>query len=508
MTAAPPAPPAYAALETLFDRLNAVDNALGILHWDQETTMPEGATDGRAGTLAAMEVLRHELLTAPETADRLAEAAEAADALDPWQRANLREMRRLHAHATAVPAALVGRAAHAQTVTEVAWRAARRDDDFAGLRPRLTEVFEIAADVARIKGAALGLQPYDAWLDTYEAGLTTADIDPLFDDLAAFLPDFTQAVVAAQSAADPPERPAGPFPLDRQRDLGRACMTAAGFDFARGRHDISAHPFCGGADDDVRITTRYDEADFASALMGVLHETGHALYEQGRPPAWRSQPVGASRGMAMHESQSLILEMQACRSREFLSFAAPQMRNTFAAATDTTTRAWQAENLYRLYTRVAPGLIRVDADEVTYPAHVILRYRLERALLAGDLAIADLPGAWADGMRDLLGIVPPDDRTGCLQDIHWPGGAWGYFPTYTLGAMIAAQLFAAAAGEDADIRPGLARGDFSPLVDWLRRKVHGRGCLLSWRDLLIEATGRPLDPAVFKAHLTARYLDG
>ena len=506
--AAPQAPPAYAALETLFARLNALDNALGILHWDQETTMPEGATDGRAGALAALEVLRHELLTAPETADRLAEAADRAAALDAWQQANLREMRRLHAHATAVPAALVGRAAHAQTVTEVAWRAARRDNDFAGLLPRLQEVFEIAAEIARIKGAALGLAPYDAWLDAFEAGLTTADIDPLFDDLAGFLPGFTQEVAAAQAAAPPPERPAGPFPVDRQRDLGRACMVAAGFDFARGRLDISTHPFCGGADDDVRITTRYDEADFTSALMGVLHETGHALYEQGRPRRWQTQPVGASRGMAMHESQSLILEMQACRSREFLGFAAGEMRRAFAAATDTGGAAWEPDNLHRLYTRVAPGLIRVDADEVTYPAHIILRYRLERALLDGDLAMADLPGAWADGMRDLLGIVPPDDRTGCLQDIHWPGGAWGYFPTYTLGAMIAAQLFAAATAEDGDIRPGLARGDFSPLVAWLRRNVHGQGCLLGWRELLVEATGRPLDPAVFKAHLTARYLDG
>ncbi len=504
---AAPLPPAYGALEALFTRLNALDNALGILHWDQETTMPEGATDGRAGALAGLEVLRHELLCDPATADHLAAADAEAAALTPWQQANLKEMHRLHAHAAAVPADLVGRAAHAQTVTEVAWRAARRDNDFAGLLPRLTEVFEIAAETARIKGEALGLAPYDAWLDTFEAGLASADIDPVFDALAAFLPDFTQAVVAAQAAETPPLRPEGPFPIDRQRALGQACMTAAGFDFTRGRLDVSTHPFCGGADDDVRITTRYDEADFTSALMGVLHETGHALYEQGRPRDWQTQPVGASRGMAVHESQSLILEMQACRSPEFLTFASGEMRRSFAAATDTTTAAWTPDNLHRLYTRVAPGLIRVDADEVTYPAHIILRYRLERALLAGDLKMADLPGAWTDGMRELLGVVPPDDTTGCLQDIHWPGGAWGYFPTYTLGAMIAAQLFAAATAAEPDIRPGLARGDFTPLVDWLRRRVHGRGCLLSWRDLLVEATGRPLDPAVFMAHLRTRYLE-
>jgi carboxypeptidase Taq len=279
-------------------------------------------------------------------------------------------------------------------------------------------------------------------------------------------------------------------------------MTAAGFDFARGRLDVSPHPFCGGAANDVRVTTRYDVTDFAKSLMAVLHETGHALYELNRPAAWLAQPVGAARGLALHESQSLAVEMQAGRSREFIAYLAPRLAEAFGGEGE----AWQPANLYRYYTRVERGLIRVDADEVTYPAHVILRYRLERAMLAGDLPLADLPGAWAEGMAELVGATPPDDRTGCLQDIHWPGGGWGYFPTYTLGAMAAAQLFEAACRDEPDLLPGLARGDFAPLTGWLRTHVHAKGSLQTTDDILTEATGRPLGTAAYKAHLERRYL--
>jgi len=236
----------------------------------------------------------------------------------------------------------------------------------------------------------------------------------------------------------------------------------------------------------------------------VLHETGHAMYERGLPAAWRYQPVGHARGMALHESQSLLVEMQVSRSREFFDWAAPVIADAFGAGGP----AWTAENLHRLAIRVERGFIRVEADEVTYPAHVVLRTRLERALIAGDLAVAELPGAWNDGMAALLNIVPPDDRLGCLQDIHWPGGDFGYFPTYTLGAMAAAQLAEAARRDDPDVMAGVARGDFAPLMAWLRRHVHGKGSLLSTDELLGEATGRPLDAAAFKTHLTRRYLGG
>jgi carboxypeptidase Taq len=279
-------------------------------------------------------------------------------------------------------------------------------------------------------------------------------------------------------------------------------MERIGFDFANGRLDTSAHPFCGGTPDDVRITTRYNEDDFARALMGVLHETGHALYQRGLPAEWRRQPVGRARGMAVHESQSLLLEMQACRSRAFVKFAAPILREAFGGAGP----GWDEDALYRRQTQVRRSLIRVDADEVTYPAHVILRYRLERAMIEGDLVPAELPGAWAEGLRGLLGIAPNTDREGCLQDIHWYDGAWGYFPTYTLGAMIAAQLFAALRHAVPEVMEAIAAGDFAPLLGWLREHVHSKGSLLTTAELVQGATGRPLETASFERHLRDRYL--
>jgi len=279
-------------------------------------------------------------------------------------------------------------------------------------------------------------------------------------------------------------------------------MEQIGFDFAHGRLDVSAHPFCGGTPDDVRITTRYDESNFARALMGVLHETGHALYQRGLPAQWRLQPVGRARGMAVHESQSLFLEMQVCRSLAFLTFAAPILRKAFAG----DGPGWDADALHRRQIHVQRSLIRVDADEVTYPAHVILRYRLERAMIAGDLVPADLPGAWADGLRQLLGIAPANDREGCLQDIHWYDGVWGYFPTYTLGALIAAQLFEAAREAIPDVLVAIGRGEFAPLLGWLRERVHSKGSLLSTSELVENATGRPLGTASFERHLRGRYL--
>ena len=494
---------AYETVAASFARAADIDNALGILHWDTETMMPEGAADRRGETLATLSVLRHEVLTDPRLAAAL-DAAEADEDPDPWRAANIREARRQWAHANAVPADLVAASAKAVTRCELAWRSARRNDDFPSLLPTLRDVLSLQRQIGEAKAEALGTTVYDALLDEYEPGGRAAKIDMLFDDLAAFLPDFTEDALSRQAARPAPLVPEGPFPIDAQRELARRLMEAAGFDFMRGRLDVSLHPFCGGADDDVRITTRYDEANFVKAMMGVLHETGHALYQQGLPGEWSGQPVGAARGMAAHESQSLIIEMQACRTPQFFAFAAPLIRETFGSNGESLG----PDNLHRLQTTVERSLIRVDADEVTYPTHIILRYRLERALVDDQLDLADLPLAWRDGMAELVGVTPPDDASGCLQDIHWPGGGWGYFPTYSLGAMMAAQLFDAACREDGDILPGLARGDFAPLLGWLRRNIHGHASLLATDDLLAKATGRPLDTAAFKDHLKRRYLDG
>ena len=493
---------AYHQLETRFRRIGALEEAISVLHWDTAAIMPAGGAAARAEQLATLRLVVHEHLTAPALGELLAEAGAAHDGLDAWQRANLREMQRRRLHAAAVPGALVEAESRACSECEVIWRKARSENDFAAVLPALEQVLRLEREIAAVKAEPLGASPYEALLDYYEPGGSVETIDRLFDEIARFLPDLLDAVLIRQAGLPPTWTPAGPFPIELQRQVGAGLMERIGFDFTHGRLDVSAHPFCGGTPEDVRITTRYDESDFARALMAVLHETGHALYQRSLPAEWRLQPVGRARGMAVHESQSLLLEMQVCRSRAFLNFAAPILREAFAGEGPD----WEAEALYRRQTRVSRSLIRVDADEVTYPAHVILRYRLEQAMLAGDLVPADLPGAWAEGLRGLLGIAPANDREGCLQDIHWYDGVWGYFPTYTLGALIAAQLFEAARAALPDVSEAIAAGEFAPLLSWLRERVHSQGSLLSTAELVESATGRPLETKSFERHLRDRYL--
>jgi carboxypeptidase Taq len=361
-------------------------------------------------------------------------------------------------------------------------------------------------EVAVAKAAKLGTLPYEALIDEFEPGLTIPEIDRVFDGLASFLPDLRTEALARQAKHPAPIQPQGPFPLPQQQALARKLIEIVGFVFDHGRLDTSHHPFCGGVPEDVRITTRYSEGEFVQGLMGVLHETGHALYERGRPAAWRYQPVGLARGMAIHESQSLLVEMQVCRGPEFLGFLAPLLKEAFGARATAAAGEFSPGNLRRLYARVEPGFIRVEADEVCYPSHVILRYRLEKALVAGALDLADLPAAWNDGMRELLGLDVPDDRRGCLQDIHWFAGAWGYFPTYTLGAMTAAQLYDAARRAEPEIPAAIGRGDFKPLLAWLAEHIHSQASRWSSVELLRRATGKALDPAIFRSHLERRYL--
>ena len=492
---------AYTLLERQFRRVARLGEAAAVLNWDRAAMMPKGGAHARAEQLAELHALKRGLLAAPGMDERLA-AAEADRSLDSWQRANVFEMRRTWMHATALSEDLVMALTRATSTCETIWRSARADADFAAVLPAFETVLELVREAAGTKADALGLSPYDALLDEYEPGARAADIDRIFAKLARELPPIVARALERQKTRVPPIPLEGTFPAERQRELAQKLMAALGFDFAHGRLDVSAHPFCGGVPDDIRLTTRYDESDFASGLMSTLHETGHALYEMGLPAAWRGQPVGEARSMSLHESQSLLIEMQVCRSREFFAFLAPMCGEFFGRRGP----AWTPANLHARATRVRPGFIRVDADEVTYPLHVILRHRLEQAMLTGDLRARDLPAAWAEGMTRHLGLAPPSDREGCLQDIHWFDGAWGYFPSYTLGALCAAQLFAAARRALPDLAQDVAHGRFAPLIAWLREHVHARAASVSTGEIVAAATGRPLDASHFLAHLRARYL--
>ncbi len=494
----------YEILEARFYRLGRLSQARSFLHWDTSTMMPPGGASSRGEQLAELQAVEHAIITDARTGDLIAEAWERRAELTPWQAANLREMRRLWGHATALSKNLVIALSRAACECEAAWRQARAEDDFPSVLPMFERLLGLIREMAGMKAQRLGVSVYDALLDEHDPGFKTAQIAPLFADLSAFLPDFFSQALIRQAERPQAKQLKGPFPVDQQRKLGVTFMKALGFDFNHGRLDTSLHPFSGGTPEDNRITTRYDEADFTPGLMGVLHETGHALYDRGLPADWRCQPVGDACGMSTHEGQSLLIEKQLCHSRPFLEYAAPIIAKAFGKSGP----AWEADNLYRLYNRVEPNFIRADADEATYPAHVIVRYRLEKDLVEERIEARHLPEAWRSESKSLLGFVPPTDRQGCLQDIHWYDAAWGYFPSYVLGAITAAQLFDAAKRSGAAAAQDIAKGNFKPLTTWMREKVHSRGSFLLPQDLLEEATGRPLDVEIYKAHLKRRYLGG
>jgi carboxypeptidase Taq len=492
---------AYDRLVARFARIATLGEASAVLNWDAATMMPPGGGAARGDQLAVLAGMAHALLVAPVVGDDLAQA-EAAIEPDPWRAANLRLMRHGYTRATAMPPDLVEAQARTNSACEKVWREARRRSDFAMVRPHLEEVVRLTREAAAALAPALGLDPYDALMDGYQRGMRLADIANVFAAYETFLQQALPLAEARQQRHPPPQRPKDPFPVEAQEALCRRLAERIGLDFAHARLDRSAHPFSGGIPSDVRITSRYDETDFTQAVLAVVHETGHALYERGLPAAFARQPVGEAAGMAVHESQSLIVEMQACRSDAFLGWLGPELHAAFGG----DPAPYRPDNLARLWRRVERGFIRVDADEMTYPAHVILRFRLEQALVGGTLTVAELPMAWNEGFHLLLGLTPPDDARGCLQDIHWYDGAFGYFPSYTLGAMAAAQLMAAARRELGNLNDALARGDLSPLLVWLHAKLHGLGSLFDFNALLVRATGKPLDPSDFQAHLGARYL--
>lgn len=496
---------AYAELKQKFARVGHLHAAQGTLNWESRTTMPDGAAETRGIVLGTLTEVATEEMQQARLGDLLERAEqEESEALDDWEMANLREMRRRWRRETVIPVKLASRISNLRSVGQMVWQKARRENDFASFAETLAEMLELQREVARIKSDAFGVAPYDALVDDYEPGLTCADIDPVFDDLAIFLPKLMRQIIEHQARQDPIIELPGPFAESEQLAFSRRLAEMIGFDFHHGRIDTTVHPFASGMPGDVRITTRFSPDDLLDGIQATVHETGHAMYESGLPKDWAFQPVGHARGTAMHESQSLLMEMQASRSKQFVGVLGKMLRETFGDGSE----AWSDANIMRHYRRVRPSLIRVEADEVTYPLHVILRYRIERALIGGDLEVADIPSTWNDLHQELIGITPPDDRRGCLQDVHWSAGLFGYFPTYSLGAVMAAQLFATATKQDPAILEGLGKGDFKPLLAWTGKHVHSQGSrLASSSEVLEAATGSKLTTEPFKAHLRKRYLE-
>jgi carboxypeptidase Taq len=492
----------YQQLEQEFRRLHAFRGALSLLRWDAAVMMPRGSADVRGEQIAALETEHHALLTTPKVA-RLLERAEAgASQLDDWPLANLREMRRQRDHAIATPPTLIARLAKATARAEVFWVEARKANDFKLFAPHLQEVVHLVRDRAALLGQARGLAPYDALVEVFTPGISTADIDTIFKALARKLPSLIHAAIELQ-AQHPPPPLAGKFSVAKQRQLAIEVLKAIGFPFDRGRLDESEHPFTEGVPGDMRVTTRFDANDLFSGLLGAVHETGHAMYDLGLPQQWRDQPVGHDRGLALEESQSLLFEMNLCRSRAFARYLRPLLEKFLPVE----GAEWNEDNLFRHLIRVRRSLIRMDADELTYPVHIMLRYELERKILDGTLPIPELPEAWHSLVDQRLGLRATNDTEGCLQDIHWAVGHFGYFPSYALGAVIAGQLNEALRAARPSLDEELAAGQFSGVLDWLRDNVHGIGARLPVKDLIKEATGKPLTAAPYLRYLESKYLE-
>lgn len=490
-----------AELTTLIKRAHLLGSVGDLLGWDEQVNLPPGAAEQRAAQQAVLAEAHHAAGSLPRIGDLLRQLEAGRASLTDDGRAVVANARRNYDRATRLPADFVREKAVQGSRGYHAWAKAKAADNFAEYVPVLEKNLELARREAAYLG--FGDKPYDYALDKHDPGLTAPRVEQLFGELKAGLVPLVRKITASSAAAR--ARAAGEklrgFPVDAQRAFLREVTEQIGFDYARGRIDVSLHPFCSGTGSDVRMTTRFSADQPLDSLFSAIHETGHGLYEQGLPSGHLGTALGIDAGMAMHESQSRLWENQVARSRGFWRRFEPRWRELFPAQ----TVAIDSAELYLAINAVEPTLIRVDADEVTYNLHIVLRFELEKKLFSGELAVRNLPAAWQSASRELLGLEPASDRAGVLQDIHWSDGSFGYFPSYCLGNMIAAQLWYRALELRPTLEEDFARGDFRWLLDWLRTNIHRQARRTSAWERVREVTGAELSPRPLLRYLEERY---
>jgi carboxypeptidase Taq len=488
----------YDRMMAIQQEVSDLNGAISLLSWDQETYMPRKGAATRGRQLATLAGIAHTRFTSPEMGDAIA-GAKAQD-LTPDQQVNLREIDRAYDRARKLPTELVKALTETSSAAIEVWREARQKSDFPAFAPWIAKLVALQKQAAEAIGYAQ--EPYDALLDEYEPGASTRDIAAVFEALRAPLVDLVGRIQASgvTPAADFLDRE---FPVDAQRRFGVTVTERMGFDYDAGRLDVSPHPFCTHMGvHDVRLTTRYTATLPTQSLFGIIHEAGHGLYEQGQDPAFEGTPRGQSVSLGIHESQSRLWENMIGRSRPFWRFFFPKFVETFPEQMKDVTE----DAFYAAINRVAPSLIRVEADEVTYNLHVLLRFEIERGLFTDAIAVEDLPPVWNARMKEYLGITPPDDRHGVLQDIHWAHGSFGYFPTYTLGNLYAAQFYYKGIKRDLpDLEDRVARGELLPLRAWLRDHIHRLGMTHRAPDLVQHVTGQPLSAAHFLTYIQQKF---
>lgn len=492
---------AYEDLIGRWKELQLLESCAAVLGWDERTYMPRGGAAHRAEQHALLAGMAHERATAPEVGELLSRIEEGDEQFQPDSApaVNVREIRREYDRRTKLPQSLVVALAKATTLAEQAWQEAREKSTFGVFRPHLKEVVGLTREVAaalRTEGSA-----YDALLDRFEPGETSQNLKRVFGALRDELAPLVAAIVDSGRAPDASILTRD-YPVTEQASFGVAAATAMGFDFERGRLDETVHPFCSGiGPGDTRITTRYDRNQFAQAFFGTLHEAGHGMYDQGLDDAHSGTPMADAVSLGIHESQSRMWENFVGRGRAFWTHFYPKARDVFPAAlTDVSPDAF-----YFAVNDVRPSFIRVEADEATYNLHILLRFALEEALVEGDLTVADVPGAWNERFEKDFGLNPPDDAHGCLQDVHWSAGLIGYFPTYTLGNLYAAQFFEAARRDLGDLDGQFAKGMFGLLLGWLRDRIHRHGMRYRATELVEAVSGEPLGHRALMTHLKAKF---
>ena len=487
-------------LQTLLARVAHLESASAVLAWDQETYMPAGGAEARAQHLATINQLSHELFTSEEIGTLLDELQDEYSDADPdsYEASLARVTRRDYDKATKIPPELIAELSRTSSHAKEAWKEAREIDDFPKFQPHLEKLVDLNRRIADALGYADRM--YDALLDNFEPEMKTADVERIFQDLREKLVPIVQQI----SEREPPEDAVvhREFPKDKQWEFGLSVIADYGFDMTSGRQDYATHPFTiSFAPSDVRLTTRIQEDYLPSGLFGTLHECGHGLYEQGIPKDIADTPLGSNASLGLHESQSRLWENLVGRSYSFWRHYYPQLKEMFPEQ----LRDVDLDHFYRAINRAEPSFIRVEADEVTYNLHIMLRFELENAMLDGEIAIKDLPDAWNAKMEDYLGITPPNHAEGVLQDIHWSMGALGYFPTYALGNLMSCQLYRAAGESISDLEGQIANGQFSDLLGWMRENVHQHGKKYAPQELLKRATGQTLGADDFVGYIREKY---
>jgi len=491
---------ALAALEELSSKLHRAQmlgSVADLLSWDEQVNLPPDSADQRAAQMAVLAETQHTAACDPRIGELVDQLATQQEALSADQQTVVRWARRDYERKTKLPPAYVREKAEQDSRGYHAWAQARAASDFPQYAPVLAKNLELVRREATYLG--FGDKAYDYMIDRHDPGMTAAIVEALFTELRGELVPLVRAI--SQSPVKPRTDRLRGFPVEKQAAFLREVTASLGFDYRRGRLDVSLHPFCSGTGADVRMTTRFDADNPLDSLFSSIHETGHGLYEQGLPRDQHHTALGQAIGMGVHESQSRLWENQVARSRGFWRFFEPKFRAMFAEQ----LAGISSEELYLAINAVEPTLIRVDADEVTYNLHIILRFELEKKLFAGTLAVEDLPKAWNAACEELLGLRPRSDREGVLQDVHWSGGAFGYFPSYCIGNMMAAQLWYHVLGLRPDLEEDFARGDFSWLLNWLRQAIHAQGKRHDTLELVKRVTGEPLSPKHLIRYLKERY---